>query len=222
MDMIRAGLGDEQISYLGISYGTYLGAIYATLFPDRVRALVLDAPTNQSDDTVEQQYLTQIVGLRRGLRRTGPHWCEGDDRLRLPRRRRRRPRGTHCARARRRTGAGTATGVWPTRPCSRSPPTPPSTAKPSGRCWPQALADAEEGEPATSCSSWPTSTSGAHPDGTYASLHQSIGIILCASGLDGSVPDDPEALLAELQELARGSPPMSPLDDFAGGERVRR
>jgi pimeloyl-ACP methyl ester carboxylesterase len=39
MDAIRVALGDEQISFLGISYGTYLGAVYATMFPDRVRAM---------------------------------------------------------------------------------------------------------------------------------------------------------------------------------------
>ena len=43
MDAIRAALGDEQISFLGVSYGTYLGATYATMFPDRVRAMVLDS-----------------------------------------------------------------------------------------------------------------------------------------------------------------------------------
>ena len=42
MDQIRAALGVEQLSYVGFSYGTYLGALYADLFPERVRALVLD------------------------------------------------------------------------------------------------------------------------------------------------------------------------------------
>ena len=42
-DAIRAALGDETISFLGISYGTYLGAVYATMFPNRVRAMVLDS-----------------------------------------------------------------------------------------------------------------------------------------------------------------------------------
>jgi pimeloyl-ACP methyl ester carboxylesterase len=42
MDLIRQALGEDQLSYYGISYGTYLGATYAALFPDRVRALVLD------------------------------------------------------------------------------------------------------------------------------------------------------------------------------------
>jgi pimeloyl-ACP methyl ester carboxylesterase len=42
MDLIREALGEEQISYLGQSYGAGLGAVYATLFPDRTRAAVLD------------------------------------------------------------------------------------------------------------------------------------------------------------------------------------
>ncbi|MFF4617554.1 alpha/beta hydrolase [Nonomuraea jabiensis] len=43
MDSIRAALGEQKISYLGYSYGTYLGAVYATLFPARVRRLVMDS-----------------------------------------------------------------------------------------------------------------------------------------------------------------------------------
>jgi pimeloyl-ACP methyl ester carboxylesterase len=42
IDRIRAALDVGQLSYLGFSYGTYLGAIYADLFPTRVRAAVLD------------------------------------------------------------------------------------------------------------------------------------------------------------------------------------
>ncbi|MFG1873276.1 alpha/beta hydrolase [Sphaerisporangium sp. NPDC049003] len=46
MDQIRKALGQRQISYVGYSYGTYLGATYATLFPDNVRRLVLDSIIN--------------------------------------------------------------------------------------------------------------------------------------------------------------------------------
>ena len=42
MDMIRALVGDEKLNYLGYSYGTYFGAVYAELFPDKVGRLVLD------------------------------------------------------------------------------------------------------------------------------------------------------------------------------------
>jgi pimeloyl-ACP methyl ester carboxylesterase len=43
MDVIRRGVGDKRLSYLGFSYGSYLGQVYANLFPDRVRALAIDA-----------------------------------------------------------------------------------------------------------------------------------------------------------------------------------
>ncbi|WP_236245908.1 alpha/beta hydrolase [Streptomyces sp. CC210A] len=43
MDAIRAALGAPRITYLGYSYGTYLGAVYAKLFPHRVRRAVLDS-----------------------------------------------------------------------------------------------------------------------------------------------------------------------------------
>jgi pimeloyl-ACP methyl ester carboxylesterase len=42
MDRIREALGDQQLTYLGYSYGTTLGSTYAELFPKKVRALVLD------------------------------------------------------------------------------------------------------------------------------------------------------------------------------------
>ena len=43
MDSIRAALGEEKISYYGGSYGAYLGAAYATLFPDRTDRVVIDS-----------------------------------------------------------------------------------------------------------------------------------------------------------------------------------
>jgi pimeloyl-ACP methyl ester carboxylesterase len=53
MDLMRAALGDDKLTYLGFSYGTYLGEMYAHLFPTHVRALVLDAvldPSLSADD----------------------------------------------------------------------------------------------------------------------------------------------------------------------------
>lgn len=44
IDQIRAALGEEKISYLGYSYGTYLGAVYLQMFPGRVDRVVLDGP----------------------------------------------------------------------------------------------------------------------------------------------------------------------------------
>jgi pimeloyl-ACP methyl ester carboxylesterase len=42
MDAVRAAMGDEQLSFLGYSYGTGIGQVYADIFPEQVRAMVLD------------------------------------------------------------------------------------------------------------------------------------------------------------------------------------
>lgn len=57
MDEIRKALGEEQISFLGFSYGSVIGVWYATLFPDHVRAMVIDGADNPVDelDTAEQR-----------------------------------------------------------------------------------------------------------------------------------------------------------------------
>ncbi|GGQ14722.1 peptidase [Streptomyces mutabilis] len=49
VDAIRAALGAGKVNYLGYSYGTYLGAVYAKLHPDRVRRLVLDSVVDPTD-----------------------------------------------------------------------------------------------------------------------------------------------------------------------------
>lgn len=59
LDELRNALGDEQLSYVGFSYGTRLGATYAELFPDRVRALVLDGAVKPTDDL-------SLIGLEQG------------------------------------------------------------------------------------------------------------------------------------------------------------
>lgn len=66
MDRIRAALGEEQISYFGFSYGSELGATWATMFPTTVRAAVLDGA---SDPTVEyvEEGLQQARGFEQQL-----------------------------------------------------------------------------------------------------------------------------------------------------------
>ncbi len=51
MDAIRAALGDRKLTYYGVSYGTLMGQQYAELFPDKVRALVLDSNMDHSQVT---------------------------------------------------------------------------------------------------------------------------------------------------------------------------
>ncbi|MEU2451717.1 alpha/beta hydrolase [Streptomyces sp. NPDC012765] len=53
MDLLRAVLGDEKLTYVGASYGTLLGATYADLFPDRVGRLVLDGAMDPARPALE-------------------------------------------------------------------------------------------------------------------------------------------------------------------------
>jgi pimeloyl-ACP methyl ester carboxylesterase len=54
LDAIRAGLGDEKLTYLGYSYGTRIGALYAEAYPDKVRAMILDGAIDPNADQIEE------------------------------------------------------------------------------------------------------------------------------------------------------------------------
>ncbi|MDG4865490.1 alpha/beta hydrolase, partial [Streptomyces sp. T-3] len=46
LDVLRAGLGEQKLTFMGASYGTYFGALYASLFPTHVRRMVFDSAVN--------------------------------------------------------------------------------------------------------------------------------------------------------------------------------
>ena len=50
LDLIRSAIGDEKINYFGFSYGTLIGAIYAEMFPDHIRSMVLDGAIDPALD----------------------------------------------------------------------------------------------------------------------------------------------------------------------------
>jgi pimeloyl-ACP methyl ester carboxylesterase len=66
MDAVRAALGEEQVNFLGYSYGTRLGTSYADQFPDRVRAMMLDGVVDQSE-TSTQEILTSAAGFQQAF-----------------------------------------------------------------------------------------------------------------------------------------------------------
>jgi pimeloyl-ACP methyl ester carboxylesterase len=73
LDQIRAALGDERLSFMGQSYGTLLGQVYAEMFPSRVRAMVLDAVIDPALPT-EDFANTSAEGFDRQLAAFGA-WC---------------------------------------------------------------------------------------------------------------------------------------------------
>jgi pimeloyl-ACP methyl ester carboxylesterase len=66
LDVLRGVLGDRTLNFLGKSYGTYLGAIYAELFPERVGRLVLDGVIDPAADAAALAR-SQAVGFERAL-----------------------------------------------------------------------------------------------------------------------------------------------------------
>jgi len=66
LDVLRGVLGDARLNFLGKSYGTYLGAIYAEMFPDRVGRLVLDGVVDPAADAAALAR-SQAIGFERAL-----------------------------------------------------------------------------------------------------------------------------------------------------------
>lgn len=199
MDAIRVALGDEQISYIGLSYGTYLGGVYATLFPERVRAMVLDSGFDPSDDTELDQWVTQLVGFESAFNNWGA-WCQTDP---------------ACAFTAVDVGArwdvligrlaaapliamdGRPIGDSAMMSATRS-------ALYDEMSWPvlaSALAAAEGGD-AEKLLALADDSYGRADDGTYEGGLESGTVIRCASGIDRITPVDPAATLAAIRQAA--------------------
>ncbi len=76
LDRIRQALGDAQLTYIGHSYGTLLGATYAQLFPTHVRAMVLDGAIDPALPT-DQMAIEQAQGFENVLGQFFT-WCASD------------------------------------------------------------------------------------------------------------------------------------------------
>ncbi|MEA2303876.1 MAG: hypothetical protein QOH43_1156 [Solirubrobacteraceae bacterium] len=71
LDLLRQAVGDPQLNYLGFSYGTFLGATYASLFPGKLGHVVLDGPVD-ADAYINDPHgdlLAQTGGFERALTR---------------------------------------------------------------------------------------------------------------------------------------------------------
>jgi pimeloyl-ACP methyl ester carboxylesterase len=66
MDLIRQAVSDNRMNYLGFSYGTELGSVYAHLFPEKIRAAVLDGAVNPLTDDI-QQFADQLQGFEKSF-----------------------------------------------------------------------------------------------------------------------------------------------------------
>jgi pimeloyl-ACP methyl ester carboxylesterase len=199
MDAIRAALGDDQISFLGISYGTYLGATYATMFPDRVRAMVLDSVVEPNGDTVQQAFETQLVGFE-GAFNNWAAWCQSDTTCEFTA----SDVGARWDALKQKLDDTPLTGSDGRVANNATMETATIAALYSKSDWPvlgQALNKAENGDSA-GIFAIADSYEGRDDNGTFTTLMQSFPVISCASGIADPTPDDPEALAATLRAEA--------------------
>ncbi|WP_304453824.1 alpha/beta fold hydrolase [Nocardiopsis sp. YSL2] len=78
MDVVRAALGEETVNYLGWSYGTYLGAVYGSLFPGRLDRSVLDSAVHP-DRIWRDVFTLQAPAYSRNVERYTAWVAEHDD-----------------------------------------------------------------------------------------------------------------------------------------------
>ncbi len=219
IDRIRTATGDDQISFLGISYGTYLGAVYATMFPEHVRAMVLDSAFEPTGDTVEEQYTTQLVGFEQAFDEWAA-WCAD----------------ATCSFAGPADNSGQVADAWDDlRQLLDDSP----IIGQDGRAANQALLERATRAALYSEIDWPVLGSALamaangdpsglfrladgffsrDSDGTYATLQQSNKIINCASGIEATPPVDAEALADRLRALAPRFGRTIRADDLANGD----
>jgi pimeloyl-ACP methyl ester carboxylesterase len=79
MDFIRHLLGLDQVSYLGYSYGTWLGTWFGALFPDNIERMVLDSAIDGTSPTYETSWTAQDVAIDRQLRLLVLNWLARND-----------------------------------------------------------------------------------------------------------------------------------------------
>ena len=186
LDRLRTALGDDTLSFVGYSYGTVIGAVYAQMFPDRVGRMVLDSPVDLSADALEE-----LRGNSQGFEQALDDFladCAKNTQVLVPQRR----RPDRGARARSNVASSGASSSRP----STSPPGEKSkrtagvaafyTALISALYdqqygWPEladALDDARTGD-GSYLLALADLYNGRHDDGSYDNIDEVIGVILC-------------------------------------------
>ncbi|MGJ9424131.1 alpha/beta fold hydrolase [Aeromicrobium sp. CF3.5] len=78
LDILRETLGDDQLTYAGQSYGTRLGTVYAEMFPQNVRALMLDGAADPDLSTAERK-ISQFEGFGRSFEQMAAFCAKQDE-----------------------------------------------------------------------------------------------------------------------------------------------
>ncbi len=200
MDAIRQALGEDQISYFGFSYGSELGATWATLFPDTVRAAVLDGAADPTVGLLEGG-IQQAAGFE-GTLDTYLAQCSADPDCEFH-------------------NGGDAEGAFDDlmlaldeEPIPSEPGRPDITrgvalqavgqAMYDDSLWDQlseALRDAQDGDGEGLLTLW-DSYYNRNPDGTWPNFLESFQVIVCMDGADRPTVEEDDATVPQYLAVA--------------------
>lgn len=198
MDQIRNALGEDQVNYVGYSYGTSIGQQYARLFPERVRTMVLDGVVDQTQTGLEGA-LGQAEGFDMALDAYMTH-CNATDCGLEP----------SAEEAIDQVMAAAEKEPIPS-PGADRPATPGVVTLALAQAlyaeflWPsltEALADAGNGD-GTGLVDLADQYLGRNPNGTY---NNGFEIYFSVSCLDSAWPEDPEEVFAAAKEAGKKYP----------------
>jgi pimeloyl-ACP methyl ester carboxylesterase len=188
LEALRAAIGTPKLTFLGYSYGTVLGAIYAQLYPNRVGPMVLDGAVNLSD-TATSELQANAVGFEHALdafltdcatRKRCAYYHAGDTRAALATLQQRFESGYRVPVADGRQAGATLFYLAL------------AAALYDRANWPylaRALADAERGR-GDLMASFADSITGRGPDGHFDHLQEALNAIRCDDRRDALVPFD--------------------------------
>ena len=200
IDALRQALGEDEISYFGFSYGSELGATWATLFPDTVRAAVLDGAADPNADALEGS-LQQMAGFQASLE-TFLSRCSADSDCEF--------HNDGDAE----TAFVDLLAALDAAPAEVEPDRPPVNrdvalvatiqAMYSESFWPaleRALADAENGD-AAGLLALNDAYYQRQSDGTYGNELEAFQVISCADTADRETVEEADAEVAQFREVA--------------------
>ena len=132
LEALRQALGDAKLSYVGYSYGTVIGTLYAQRYPTHVRAMVLDGVALPGEDPIDESH-RQVQSFEHNLddfladcaRRPACKFGHGD------------PKGALTEAHRRSRGGPAAAGLLHAHRMTRASSTPAPARSASARCTPR-------------------------------------------------------------------------------------
>jgi len=197
MERLRQALGEPRLNYFGFSYGTHLGAVYATLYPDKVGRMVLDSAVDPTVGLLEMAR-TQALGFQKAYEQYLAGCVKSAEGCPLGADAEQADKTVRTLLDRLKRAPVKVGDRLVTEDIARIAI---AHALYSDQSWPlltEALRDADKGD-MSGLLTLADDYASRRPDGTYASLHFALPAVLCADTTDRPSVAQAEALARELR-----------------------